>query len=46
MTYNEMIEMVKKAIRNGEKLYGRMMDIAIDLTLKEMEEEEEAQAKA
>lgn len=43
MTYNELKEMVKKAIRNGEKLHGWMRDIAIDIALEEMEKEAQAQ---
>ena len=42
MTYKEMVEKVKKAIRNGEKLHGWMRDIAIDIALAEMEAKEEA----
>ena len=40
MTYNEMINKVKEAIREGKPLHGWMRDVAIDITLAEMEKAE------
>ena len=41
MTYNEMIAKVKEDIKAGKKLHSWELDIAIDLALDEMENNEE-----